>query len=470
VPLVLVVQGKDEKLQQKFFTLALEVVDQELARQESKDRPVKDTYRDVTTVHIGKGLHAAQAGSALILSTQPDALKMAIDRHLECDKPSVADLAGVKEARKLLPANPLGWGWINLEVVHRIPQAKTLLAEKQDNIALTVSVGHYLDLVRRSPFACAGVYQEGKNFAITVRLPRGREGMPEKWAAYQLPPRGQPATLPLLEPRNVILSTSSYSDIGQFWHKRAEFFNENQLKTFEQFDKNSGRFLGGNRLSKLLTSAGPHERFVVVQQTRPGYKSRPAQIFPAGAFVIDMREPDEFGKAMDTVLRAAALLAGNQFNLKLVEEKKGNTTIVGYRFPEATEKVTGVLQNDTTNIRYNVSPCFVRVGNQFVISSTMELASELVDLLEKEAKDTSRKGSPAVSRIQLYATGGAAALRAFKDQLLTQTILGQAVEPDQAEKQVQAFTNLVSRLGVIEIVQNIARNSYRMDIRWKLGK
>src|SRR5262245_60190720 len=53
-PFLLVVQGTDEALTKKFTKLFLEVTEQELARQESKDRPVKGSYQGIETVRIGE--------------------------------------------------------------------------------------------------------------------------------------------------------------------------------------------------------------------------------------------------------------------------------------------------------------------------------------------------------------------------------------------------------------------------------
>jgi hypothetical protein len=179
-----------------------------------------------------------------------------------------------------------------------------------------------------------------------------------------------------------------------------------------------------------------------------------------------MRDPKEFGKSMESVLRAAALFTTFQFDLKMVEEKRGDCTIVGYRFGEGKKKPTGPLRNDVNNIRYNFSPSFVRVGNHFVISSTMELAGEVVDLIDKETKEK-KKGSPATGVQRIYAEGGVALMRAFHDQLVTQTILGRAVDPDKAEKEVAAAVDWVSQLGQLQITQEFHKNSFHYDIQWK---
>ncbi len=467
-PVLLVVQGKDEKLLQKFVKLALEVAEQELARQEAKERVIKGRYRDFQTIQIGPA-HAALAGSALLVSNNATALQRGLDLYLDGGKGSLAQVAGIAEARKLLPPHPLAWGWLNLEGLKHYPQAKTLLAEKQDNVLLTIAFGQILDIVRRSPFVCGGLYHQDGKFLTTIRLPRGREGMPEKWTAF-LPPKGQPASLPLLKPKNALLSSSFYYDLSQYWLQRGQLYNEQQVKTFEQFDKNSGRFLAGVPFSKLTQMAGPYMRFVVVQQTQPGYKTRPNQLFPAGALVLSMREPDEFSKAMETLLRATALFGRvGPFQLQLAEERHGDAKIIGYRFAEKGDR-SPVARADVNKIRFNFSPSFVRVGNQFVISSTVELARELVDLLKKEAAGPTAKPDPAFSRTQIYASGGVVALKVFKDQLLTQTILTRAVSPQEAEDQVNRFIDLVGRLGVLQLHELCTAHSFRYDLEWQIGK
>src|SRR5262249_4655603 len=69
-PALLVVQGKDEKLMARFMKLALDVLEQELARQESKEKPVSGKYGDVETVQVGKGLFLARTGASLLLANQ----------------------------------------------------------------------------------------------------------------------------------------------------------------------------------------------------------------------------------------------------------------------------------------------------------------------------------------------------------------------------------------------------------------
>jgi hypothetical protein len=462
-PALLVIQSKDEELLQRFVKLGLEVVEQELARQEAKQRIEKGTYRDIQTIRIGKEFHAAVAGSALLISNVETALHHGIDLHRDGDKKSMARLAKLAEARKVLPAGALASLWVNLEPVHESPQAKPLFEQPNNQPILTVLFGGWLDVARRSPSLCAGFYHQKGSFLTTVRMPRGREGMPVALAAH-LPPPDFTGVLPLLEPKGVLYSTSYFLDVSKFWEHRAQLLNPKQLKDLEEFDRNSARFLAGSQLSKLLAQTGARQRIVVSNQAKSGYKKAPGQPIPSFAHVVELREPESFGKSMEIIVRAAALLAGTQVSLKLIEEKHGDYTIIGYRFPE-----DGVFKNDVNEIRFNFSPCFVVVGDQFIASSTLELCHELIDLVKKEQR-AGKKGSATAARSRLYAEGGAAALQVAEEQLIAQAILGQALAPDQAREQVHAFVDWVRHLGTLQIETGYGEKDFWYDLRVQLGK
>jgi len=271
--------------------------------------------------------------------------------------------------------------------------------------------------------------------------------------------------LPLLEPKDVLFSNSFYLDLSKFWDERAKLFNRDQVKAFEELDKNSGRFLSGFQVSKLFAQVGTHHRIVAAYQPKSGYKVTPGQNIPAFAVVSECREPEPFAKAMDTVLRGVALFAGSQFKLKLVEEKQGDVTLVGYRFPE-----DGKVPNDPGNLRFNFSPCFAVVGKSFMACSTLELGHEMVDILKKEASQRAKNNSPANMRLQLYSAGGAAFLQSIEDQLLVQAILDRGVSPDEAKAQVRKGMDLLRQLGTLALDTTYGEKDYRLNLRVKFAK
>jgi hypothetical protein len=464
-PALLVVQGTDADLVGKFYRTGLDVIAQELARQEAKEKVEKGSYKDVETAHVGKDFHAARAGAALLVSNKEEALKLALDRHLDGGKKSLAGLAAIKDSANLLPPHALARLWVSLQAAKKSPQGKEVFTSPRNDVNLTVLFGGHIDVATRSPYLCGGLYQEKDCFLLTLRMPAGRDGASADFALH-VPPADGPGLLPLLEPKGVIYSDSFFLDVSKIWDDRNKLFNEKQAKAIEESGKNPGVRLVGLSPDKILKQAGARHRFVAVDQPKSAYKDAPpSQPIPAFAVITEMRDPDEFTKSMETSLRGAALLAGSQYKLKLTEEKHGDYKIVGWRFP-----VDVKLESDVGNIRFNFSPCFVRVRNQFVFCSTLELCHELVDLLDRETKGELPKGPLAASQSRLYGSGGAALLRAAQDILVTQFVLDQAVTPEAAREQVKTLIELAQRLGALNTDVMYEAKQFRYDIRWKMGK
>lgn len=462
-PVVFVMQGHDEKLTTKFFQFALDAIGQEMARQEGTDPLVRADYHGLSVAHAGKDFWVAQAGPAIVVANSETALHSALDRHLGKEKKSLADSKLLAESRQLLPDKPLACIWVSLDAAHNAAEAKNIWKAPRDDANLTVFAGSFLDAIGRSPYVCAGIYPQDRGFLLTARLPRGREGMGPDHLLHLAPP-GESGTRPLLEPRGVLYSSSEYLDFARIWTDREKLYPAKQVKAFEEFDKSGSKFLLGNKVSKLLTQVAPYYRFVAVRQGKGGYTKGPEQVIPAFAIVSELREPEAFGKSMESMLRAAAFLGGFQIKMKLVEEKVGDCKLIGYRFSEDVN-----VKADASNFRLNFSPAFVRVGNQFVYSSTIELARELIDLLKKEAEGKN-KGQPQSHCSRVYAAGGADLLEVFKDRFVVQTILDQAARPDDAARQVQAFIDLVRGLGVLDVSVLVGDKEFHLDFRLTTSK
>ncbi|HVS34353.1 MAG TPA: hypothetical protein VMS17_02160 [Gemmataceae bacterium] len=460
-PFLLVVQGKDEKLLHKFADTALDVIDQELARQDVKGRPTKTTVGDVDLIEFGD-FHAAVAGSALILSNNQATLQTSLDLYSGKSDKSMAKVASVAEAAALLPPDPLVSLWLNFDAVKQTQPYKDFYANRQD-VVQTIAYGGIVDILDRSSFVCAALCQDKDGLLLTARLPHGRDNMGPVSAIFT-PPEGKPGCRPPLAPPGVLYSESFYLDPAPFWTDRDKLFNPQTVKGIEENDKNSGRFLSGLRLSKLLTEAGPYHRIVVVDQASAGYKTTPKTHIPAFAIVTEMRDPEAFGDNMETVLRGAALLAQSQVKMKMTEEKYQDCTITTYRFSEESP-----LKGDVNDIRFNFTPSFSRVGNQFVASSTTELCRTLVDELQKEQQASKEPGAGTgtVRQARLVAAGAADLLKSFEDTLVTQNILDEAVSPSEAQAQVKALVEFVRGLGEIDLEQDYAKDSFRYDLRWK---
>jgi hypothetical protein len=462
-PALLVVQSKDEKQLARFVETALNVIDGELSRQDVKVRVEREKIDGVEVAHVGAEFYLARVGTTLLIGNQKLPLEMGLKRATGKETASLAGLPDVIESDKLLPPKPLVKLWINMAPAQASPQGMQFYKTPREIFPLTVAVGNFLDILGRTPYICAGLYQTKDGFLATARAPRGREDSGAEMALFT-PPDGQPTCRPLLKPKNVIYADSFYYDFPRIWNDRAKLFVPQQVKNFEETNKVSGRFLAGSKISDLLTQAGTYHRTVVVQQGKVAYKKEPRQRFPAFALVAEMREPDKFSKSMESALRGAALLATTQVKLELTEEKHKEVAITGYRFDEKAE-----FKPDVNDVRFNFSPCFARVGDQFIFCSTIELCRELIELLQAEQKSPPAS-TPQYSQGRFASSGVARVLEAVRDQLITQTILDQAVTPAEARKLVQAFIDMVRSLGSANLRIRCSEKQFHFDIEYRNGK
>jgi hypothetical protein len=461
-PALLVVQGTDEKALHKFATLLLRVIEQEMERQGVKERPAKGTYKDVPTVRIGKDFQAALVQGALLISNKEKTLHRALDLAAGREKKSLADNPDLADSARLLPKGTLASLWLNMEPVRKQPGGEALYKTPRDPF-LTVTFGGAADIAGRSRYLCVGLVPDKTGVLATLRFPAGRIGMgPEQ--GLVCPPEGQPGSRPLLEPPGVLFSSSFYWDLAVLWNDRVKLFGAEHAKNMEQFDQNSGLVLSNFRFSKLVNQLGAYHRVVAVHQPNRGYKKQAKTPLPAFALVTEMRKPDEFSKAMETILRGVALFTGSQFGLRLSEEKHKGCNLVAYRFPEDRE-----LKADVNDIRFNFSPSFVRVGNQFVFSSTQELARDLIDVLQAQAKGTD-KGAAPTERSRIYPEGGVATLKSFEDQFITQTVLNTAVPVEEARAQLRQLIDLLSKTGGVSVETTYTPKEFHADLRLRFTK
>src|SRR5262245_31843166 len=105
-PALLVLQGTDAALTRRFVDLGLQVVEQEVARSESKERIKKESYRGVETVRLGDSFHAAAVGAAVLVSNKAEGLRAALDLQIDGPAKSLAKSPKIVDARKLLPPDP----------------------------------------------------------------------------------------------------------------------------------------------------------------------------------------------------------------------------------------------------------------------------------------------------------------------------------------------------------------------------
>jgi hypothetical protein len=456
-PALLVMQGTDEKQVAKGFELIFKVIEEELTRQGAKERPARGTHGAVEVIHFGD-FHLARVGKTVLVSNKVDGLKAAVMLGTGGDKTGgVLSKKSLAAAKKLLPADPLAWLWLDFAAIKESKASKDFFEATRQDFLQTLVVGSTIDCLRRSDFVAVGLYAEPSGVRVALRVPAGRDKFPPEFA-FHVPPKGEPGSLPMLEPPGVIYSQSMHLDIGYYWKNRDKLINEEMRKQFEEGEKQLSKVIPGSvKFGQLLEMWGPHHRLVVVNHDQLPYKIAPTNRYPAFGYVATMRDK-KFGASAESLIRSGGLIASLQFGMKSAEQDFDGVKIVGYRFNEAKP-----LDGDPENTRFNFEPCFAIVGDEFISATTFEVCKKLITEVKRTAK---LPGSDAVWRNRGYAAGAADALAALPDPLVTDAILGQGVGIEVARKQVAELVKWLRTLGTARVEIDERDTEYRLDVVW----
>ena len=464
-----VVQGDDPALTAKFFARLKEVGDEDRARLGGKGTYTQDAYRGVEVWQAQQDLYAAVFDATIVYANQPQAIKAAIDLHLDASKKNIANVTAFQEARKLLPDQPLAWAWLNVEYLKQSPEAKTLFEFPANFFPIPLTFGGLINTLYRSPYLVAAVNETPSGVAASIRFPVGTAGLHNAVRGHA-PPPGEPGALPLLAPPGAIYANSYYLDFAQFWRTRKELLPSDQFPYAEQFDQGSAAFLAGTKFSELLERAGPRQRIVVTAPRQSPYTTQPATRYPNIAWVWQLRDPAGFEKPISNTLQTGAILAGFQAPMKKIEEQIGDAKLIGYQFLENEKN-----KARDNGILFNFSPCFARVKDQFIFSSSLELGRDLIPMLAKEAEEheAGSDGTPAAQdsvqadlvHSRFHFSGLTKYLTAIKKSLVTQNMLEQGNGPDEAEREVSLYLNLLDHLGAVELSTTATADRYRIELR-----
>ncbi|MFO0964883.1 MAG: hypothetical protein U0793_04740 [Gemmataceae bacterium] len=450
-------QASDEKFLASVVQESLELINQELERQEIKERIGKASHGKTET-HRFAGFHLAQVGRFLLFSNEEAFLNKAIDLARDdaaTTKGSILSRLPARERGK----DVLLWGWLDFETVQKDKKFADGFKAATTDPFLQLLAGGFLNVLKRTPSIEFELLAEGKDFRFRIDMPRGVKGMSD--LAKSFVATDEKPLLPPLNPPRVLSSTTWTFDVGTLWKNKKAWLGDEAEKQFAMAETAVKPFLGGQTLSELLEGAGWNQRIVLAEEGKSPYKITPAlHITPFGV-VFDMRD-ERFGKTMNKLLRAGALVASFKFGLKMREETHNGQPIVCYYFDE-TKKVA----EDANNLRFNFSPSFAIVGKSLIAASTAELARDLVDCVTKEDKALAAGVS---WRTDLHAAGLAANLEFVRKDLLTATILDQGLPPAEAKKQLESLTELVRSLGTLQWQIRYGADDYRMDFHWKYKK
>ncbi len=419
----------------------------DLARQDAATKgnpdPVKESeHRGVKIYSVGPTEAHAIVDGKLLVANGPETLKMLIGRAKGDAFATIADDEGWKARRAARDPEGLAWAQARVDRL-RANDPRMFGGSEGKPPAATFLFANWAEAVRKADWATLGLSWTDNRLAaeLTVSTPHG--GYSETLRKF-LPPKGDAAPRPVKVP-GMIASGGAWRDLAAIWDVRADLLPPESVQGLSQLDTQAGTFFGGRDFGTgVLGALGPKLRVVVADQDFSSMKPTPDLKYPAVALILDLKpEDEEFAVRLKSAFQSFIGLA----NLGAAQSKApplmlGTETVDGVAISTAKFLAPKAPAPGPVDPRFNFTPSAMQVGDQFVISSGLGLAKDLVSALKEPRKAT--------ESTLLIDADGAALARLFeknRERLVSQNMLEKGNPRARAEGEVGLFLDLLKYLG-----------------------
>lgn len=389
----------------------------------------------------------------LLISNKESALKGMVDRlQGKGLATTLADSAEFKAAQTANQSRSL-WGFGRVGALRILPQFNQALSGQSSNPVAELLFGGVLDVLGQAEATTFSLNVADGNLQLRAALPFAKSALTARRNWYFA--EGADSTRPLLAPHGTIVSLSTYRNFSGFWLSRDDLFEETTLANLSQADTQLGTYFTGMEFGRdVLGGFEPGLRLVVARQTYAEGQPVPLAKFPAAAIVLEMKQADSF---YPQILAAFQKTIGV---VNIVGGMNGQPTLLlgmedhsGAQIWKGTYLADGNTDVNAAPVNYNLSPSCARIGNHFVISTTAELARDLVD--ELKAAPAAEQLTPDNMHLQANFDTLASVLEENKSAIVAQNMLQQAQTQAVAEDQFELLVRLLRmvdpssiRLGV----------------------
>lgn len=418
-----------------------------LTREDAKGKGNPDPlpsqlYREVEVYKAGEGGFAV-VDQWLVFVNKGDLGKAILDNLLDGGETTLSANKDFQAARKSVIEGKSLWAYSDLNTIRAAGVAKALFTGKTDNPGAELFLGGIAEALKDTPHATGTLDFTDEGAALTLSVPMDSAAASESRSFFFGPSGKGAAEKPVL-PKGTLLTMSTYRDLSALWLAADELFDENQAAKLAQSESTLGLFFNGQDFGRdVLGKLAPEAQLVVARQDfKTAGGPIPAVKYPAGALVFHTKDPENMQRylrlAFQTIVGFINIQGTQQGRspFELNTTKQGEATVISadYFLSDEEKKETDAA------VHHNFSPAIAQFGDYFVLSSSRQLAGNLIDALAKRPKPEALDVN---TRFHLDAKELAIILRDNKGQLIASNQLKKGQTEAEAAGEITAILSLL---------------------------
>jgi hypothetical protein len=269
--------------------------------------------------------------------------------------------------------------------------------------------------------------------------------------------RSSAGSPPQLSVPQQIARISLYRDLHDFYIQKDELFPE-RTSGLIFFENMMGIFFSGRDLAdEVLAEIGPGIELVVAKQSYQELEQTPDVRLPGFAAVFKLNNPQNFGPIVEEAWQKAIGL------VNFTRGQKAEPGLIIDRPQYQNMKYTvayfsSASEDATRHIRYNLRPTLALPDDFMILSSSEELARDLMDSLRKGVAAAESAGYAFHSILELNGLNLLAALSSNRENLIQNNMVEEGNTREKAEDDIDGLLSLATLMKAAKLTTGYREN------------
>jgi hypothetical protein len=340
------------------------------------------------------------------------------------------------------------------------------IPEKLDNPVGSLLFGDVAELLRTSPFAVASVDVGASGLSVNLALARDDEKLAERHRGF-VPAEGS-GVKPLPRIVDLIGGFTLYRDFAHWYSHREDLLQEQVLPGFDKFETGLANLLPGQDFGEdVLPLLGKRIAFVAAPQDYSHLNGEPGVKVPGMALVIELAKPDEGATILQLLFQTLAAI----LNLEAGQQGRQPWVVTSETYHDVQVSYAKYLQKPSgkdLGIVFNFLPASARVGDHFVLSSSLPLCKQLIDRLSQPADNADAGSLPKTMLGELHFDSVAAILES-NTSFFVGRMAQEGRTADEARSEFAALLDFLRLFDSVRTGTEVSPKAFkvRLEGKWK---
>ncbi|MDA1018143.1 MAG: hypothetical protein O3A00_27275 [Planctomycetota bacterium] len=341
-----------------------------------------ETIGDVQVYALQGKLFVGVSDDWLAAASTKDLLTKTVGLLTKSDGNSLASASAYQSMTRQMGSEHLIRGFVNLDMI-RQSSARLGIPKKSDNPIGSLLASGILELAVRSSFFGITLDVHDKGFALTAGIEGDTKELGQTYESFFSAATSDGAPR-LPQVKDLMGGFSLHRNFADWYRHREDLIQDQVLPGFDKFESGLANIMPGKDFgTDVLPLFGSNISFLAAPQSYDHLDGKPGVQLPGFAMIIELADAGGYDIAQlffQTLVTITNLEAGKQGRQPWVmsSETHDDTQIAYAKF---LKKPKG----DRLPIVFNFVPASARVGNKFVLTSSISLCRQIVDELKKPA-------------------------------------------------------------------------------------